>query len=93
MTHYKRFFFEKMSDWRDEREFRWVVLEKQTSGDLFLRFEDALVGIVFGDDSDESEIGEIMKMTSDVNLEYIGLKWKNCSPWYDFENPKYFRKM
>ena len=80
MTNYKRLFFEKMQDWRDECEFRWVVFDKRTSGHLFLNFEDSLVGIVFGESSDDSEIGEIKEMTSGMGLEYMALKWKNCSP-------------
>jgi len=91
LTHYKRFFFEKMMDWRNECEFRWVVLEKGTSGDLFLKFEDSLVGIMFGEDTDDSEIGEIKEIASDMNLEYMGLRWKNCSPWYDYRNPRYYK--
>ena len=90
MTHYKRFFFEKMQDWRDECEFRWVVFDKRTSGDLFLDFETSLVGMMFGEDSDDSEIGEIKELTSGMGLEYMGLKWKNCSPWYDYRNPRYY---
>ncbi len=90
LTHYKRFFFEKMKDWRNECEFRWVVLEKGTSGDLFLKFEDSLVGILFGEDTDDSQIGELKEMTSDMSLEYMGLKWNNCSPWYDYRNPRYY---
>jgi hypothetical protein len=90
LTYYKRLFFEKMTDWRDEREFRWMIFGSQTD-DLYVKFEDALVGIVFGEESDESEVSEIMKMTSDMSLRYIGLKWKNCSPWYDFGNLKYLR--
>jgi hypothetical protein len=90
LTNYKRFYFEKMEDWSNECEYRWVVLEKGTSGDLFLKFEDSLVGIMFGEDTDDSEIGEIKEMTSDMNLEYMGLKWRNCSPWYDYRNPRYY---
>ena len=88
LTYYKRLFFEKMTDWQDEREFRWMIFGSHTD-DLYVKFEDALVGIVFGEESDESEVSEIMKMTSDTGLRYSGLKWKNCSPWYDFGNLKY----
>jgi Protein of unknown function (DUF2971) len=88
LAYYKRLFFEKMTDWRDEREFRWMIFGSQTD-DLYVKFEDALVGIVFGEESDESEVSEIMKMTSDMSIHYTGLKWKNCSPWYDFGNLKY----
>ncbi len=87
-AYFKRLFFEKMTDWRDEREFRWVIFGGQNN-DQYLKFEDALVGIVLGEDTDQSAINEIMTMTSDMRLRYIGLKWKNCSPWYDFANLTY----
>jgi len=87
-TYFKQFFFEKMTDWRDELEFRWVILGTDAN-DLYVTFDGALVGIMFGDDAEESTIDEIKTMTAGMGLRYMGLKWKNCSPWYDFGNLKY----
>src|SRR5690606_6378031 len=40
-NHYKRLFFEKMEDWRDESEWRCIVFS-QTSESLYLDFEDSM---------------------------------------------------
>jgi hypothetical protein len=85
---FKRLFFEKMTDWKDEREFRWIVCGFE-SGDLFVELKNALVGIVFGENSEEAEVDAVMEMTSGMGFRRTRLKWKNCSPWYDFGNLKY----
>jgi hypothetical protein len=90
LTHYQQLFFEKMTDWRDESEFRWVVFAT-TGNDLYVDLTDALVGIVFGENTDPLEIEKMMEITKPWRLRYMGLKWRNCSPWYDYGNPKYFR--
>ena len=92
LTHHQRLFFEKLEDWRDESEFRWVIFAN-TVNDLFVEFENSLVGIIFGENTDESAIERIMKSTESWGLHYMGLKWKNCSPWYDYGNLRYMKVM
>ena len=77
-----------MSDWRDENEFRYVVFSK-TRNSLYLKFHDSLVGIIFGENTDEKDIQNIMTLTEPLGIKYMGLKWKNCSPWYDYGNLRY----
>ena len=89
-THYRHLFFEKMMDWRDESEYRWVIFS-DTVDDLYLDIEGCLVGIIFGENSKENDIEQIMKMTESWGLDYMRLKWRNCSPWYDYENLRYAR--
>ena len=94
-TFHRRLFFEKMQDWRNENEFRWVVFT-DTEDDLFIDYGDSLTGIVFGDRTKDEDIEEIIEMTTNENVELMGLKWHNCSPWYDIGNLKYnrnFRKL
>lgn len=87
-THYKRLFFEKMEDWRDESEWRIVVFSKNNEN-LYLDYKDALVGIVFGENTSEKGIQDIMDATETWGVRCMGLKWKNCSPWYDYGNLRY----
>lgn len=87
-THYRRLFFEKMTDWRDESEYRWVIFS-DTADNFYLDIEDCLVGIIFGENTKEDDIEQVMKMTESWGLDYMGLKWKNCSPWYDYGNLRY----
>jgi hypothetical protein len=81
-THYKRLFFEKMTDWRNEDEFRVIVFDEEEP-DLYLPIDDSLTGIMFGERTPVPQIRAMMDMTKDWGLEYGGLKWKNVSPWYD----------
>ena len=87
-THSQRLFFEKMTDWRDESEFRYVVFTK-TEDKLYLDLQDTLAGIMFGANTSEINIQSIMDLTESWNIQYMGLKWKNCSPWYDYGNLRY----
>jgi hypothetical protein len=89
-THYKVLFFEKMSDWRDESEFRWVIFS-ETEADIYLDYKDSLVGIMFGENTNQTLLRQIMDLTEDWGIRYMGLKWKNCSPWYDYGNLLYIR--
>ncbi|MDZ7892818.1 MAG: DUF2971 domain-containing protein [Rhodoferax sp.] len=82
-TSYKRLFFEKMTDWRDECEWRWVAFASSNQ-DLYVAYGDALIGVMFGEETSEKSIQDIMDMTESWGLRYMGLRWKNCSPWYDY---------
>jgi hypothetical protein len=87
-SHYKRLFFEKMADWRDESEWRCVVFS-ETEEDLYVDYKDSLVGVMFGENSDERAIQGLIDATESWGIRYMGLKWKNCSPWYDYGNLRY----
>lgn len=87
-THFKRLFFEKMTDWRDECEWRWIVVSNSDQ-DIYVAFGNSLVGIMFGEDTQEEIIHGVMEATRSWGLRYMGLKWKNCSPWYDYGNLRY----
>ena len=85
-THYRRLFFEKMTDWRDECEWRWVAFANSDQA-VYVAYQNALVGIMFGEDTPEKTIQDIMDLPG--AFRYMGLKWKNCSPWYDYGNLRY----
>lgn len=87
-THVRSLFFEKMTDWNSECEWRWVAFSG-TDEDLYVNFDDALVGLMFGEDTSEKTVQDMMDVTESCSLQYMGLKWKNCSPWYDYANLRY----
>jgi hypothetical protein len=91
LAHHQVLFFEKMNDWKDESEFRWVVFA-ETKADHYLDYKDSLVGIMFGENTEGLVIQQIMDTTETLGLCYMGLKWKNCSPWYDY-NLRYIPKI
>jgi len=87
-AHYKSLFFEKMTDWRDEVEWRWIVFAK-SDGDLYLDLGDCVVGLMFGESTEEKVVQDLMDLTESWGLRYMGLKWKNSGPWYDYGNLRY----
>jgi Protein of unknown function (DUF2971) len=82
-THWQKLFFEKMTDWRDECEWRYVAFANSDT-DLYVACEQALDGIVFGEETPSATIQAAIDATAGQGVRYIGLKWKNCSPWYDY---------
>jgi len=87
-SHYKRLFFENMCDWSAECEWRYIVFS-ETDRDAFVSIEKCLRGVIFGDLAAADTIDNVMRETGDLPISYMGLKWKNCSPWYDYQNLKY----
>jgi hypothetical protein len=37
----------------------------------------------------EKDIEDVMEMTDRIGVECMGLKWKDCNPWYNFGNLQY----
>lgn len=79
-TYFKRLFFEKMEDWKDEDEYRWVLI-KDEECDLFVDFQDSLRGIIFGVSAKQEQIDSVVQVTKERNLTYEQLVWNNCAPW------------
>lgn len=90
--HYGPLFFEKMLDWRDEAEWRVVVFSNSEQLQ-YLRLEDSLVGIMFGENTGEAMTQLIMELTQSWNIEYMGLSWKNSTPWYDYNTFRYMQSV
>lgn len=82
-THHPRLFFEKSSDWQDEDEYRWVIVSNQED-DLYLQFDNALVGVVFGENTNEQDISQIVHSVKTGGVQFEKMKWKNCTPWLSF---------
>lgn len=83
-THYRELFFEKLLDWRDENEWR-IVLLGDAAGDEYFQYNSALVGVMHGAEIEEKVSREITEMTDDREVEHMGLIWKNSTPWYNYE--------
>lgn len=95
LTRYRNeLFFEKLTDWRDENEWRCITLEKEPSP-IFFPIEDALVGIVHGADTPIAVSAQIMARAHSLNpsIEHIGMRWINGAPWYDLGNPFWSRSV
>jgi hypothetical protein len=82
--HSQALFFQKLQDWRDESEWRIVVLGTEP-GPLKIKYRDSLVGIMHGADLDERLSWALTEMTEGTNIAHMGLLWKNSTPWYNYE--------
>lgn len=86
MKHYaKELYFDKLGDWRDEHEWRIVVLDSHNAPPL-IRFEEALIGVVHGDNTPEEISKAAVSLAPERSIEHTGLKWQNHCPWYDLGN-------
>ena len=83
LQYQKRLFFEKASDWSNENEYRFVVFECYK--ELFFEYRNSLRGILFGQYCTEDHIKKIVEMTRSMGIQYQKLRWRNCSPWFEFE--------
>lgn len=81
--HHQRLFFEKLEDWRDESEWRILVMSDDASP-LFLPIADSIVAVIHGDSTDPDCSERLMALTKGRDVEHLGISWKNSSPWYDF---------
>jgi len=76
-------FFQKVEDWRDEAEWRAVVLV-DSSDPLDVDIREALAGVIHGELVTRDEARTIFALTEDrPEVEHMGLTWKNGAPWYD----------
>ena len=81
-THHKRLFFEKAEDWRDEVEYRWVILGNEEKH-MFVDFQDALSGVLFGASCSEEDIRSVVELCKEQGRTpwFEQLIWKGCAPW------------
>lgn len=84
-------YFDKLRDWRDEHEWR-IVLLKPSGPPSLLYFEDALVGVVHGDSTSTADSERAISLVPESRVEHTGLKWQNHCPWYDLGNGMWFTR-
>lgn len=85
VAHRNRLFFEKMTDWENEREWRIVALVS-SEDEVYVSFQNSLAGVMFGESASEETMRNLMEAAKKYSPWFMGLKWRNCSPWYDYEN-------
>lgn len=86
LQYIQELYFEKLEDWKDESEWRLVVMEELKSHH-FIYFEESLVGIVHGANTPEADSRKVIDLASESTIEHTGLRWFNHCPWYDLGNP------
>jgi hypothetical protein len=72
-------FFEKAQDWAEEWEYRWVVRTPGTS-DEFVRFGNALQGVVTGADFSADYEASLTSLCQNLKVNRARLHWRNGLP-------------
>lgn len=90
--HYAReLYFEKLMDWRDENEWR-VLLIGDVAPPTLLDFKDSVVGVIHGAETSREDSERAIALTSNMHAIHTGMKWVNHSPWYDLGNTLWLDK-
>jgi hypothetical protein len=78
-------YFEKLSDWRDENEWRIVALGRRQNF-LEINIEDSLIGVVHGDRTSVEDSERALALAPELSITHTSLQWQNHCPWYDLGN-------
>jgi len=84
-THNNELIFEKSLDWRDEEEYRYMMLINNINNQ-YLKYENALCGVVFGAGTDDKNQRLIWQMTYKDGTEFEQIKYSNSTPWLSFKD-------
>lgn len=75
----KELFFYKALDWRDEVEFRWVLISTK-QGYQYFSFGDALKAICIGVDCNQVYINALIPFCEKYKVQLLGISWDNGMP-------------
>lgn len=78
--NYKNFFFQKHLDYKDENEFRIILVQKDKNNfykDIFIDISDSLKSIILGDRFPEVYLPTIKELSSKLNITCKKLEWKH----------------
>jgi hypothetical protein len=90
-THHKALFFEKVTDWSKENEFRIVVFAGENE-EHFIDISNAIAGVLFGANCDEKNINRIVDLCNQGNTQFEQIVWRNSTPWYSFSRTEWMPK-
>jgi hypothetical protein len=83
LTYLQELYFEKLEDWRDEREWRVLMLDHVGQPPL-VHFDDSLVSVIHGANTSPEDSESAVSLTNSIT--HTRLYWVNHSPWYDLGN-------
>lgn len=77
--HHKELLFLKSKDWKEEREYRWVV-KNDSPEDFFVPIEESLLGIILGDRFPSQEILSVSEFGGRHPISLARMEWNNGFP-------------
>ncbi len=84
-THNNELIFEKSLDWRDEDEYRYMMLIDSTNNQ-YLKYGNALCAVVFGADTEDNDQKRVFQMTYQGGTQFEQIKYLNSTPWLSFKD-------
>ncbi|MEK4650852.1 DUF2971 domain-containing protein [Niallia sp. FSL W8-0954] len=88
--NYQELYFEKMLDWKDECEYRWVLVSDENSEFEYVHYKDSLVAIILGVDFPPVYETIIESYSKKFKINVVRMYWNNGQPSvlpvYMFEN-------
>ena len=79
IKHHGALYFWKSRDWAAEFEYRWVVLDSESS-DIFVNIEECLAGVIFGDAFTAHTIPMVAQMLADRDVTLAQMRYRNGHP-------------
>jgi hypothetical protein len=77
--HYKTLLFEKLSDWKSEFEYRWILIGATVDYEYF-SIEDTISGIIIGAEFPEELLYEIYDYSIRYRIPMMRIVWHNGYP-------------
>jgi hypothetical protein len=63
----KELFLMKHDNWQDEHEFRYIIFGHEN--EYYLNIQDAITGIILGEEFDNSQLKEILELANELNID------------------------
>jgi hypothetical protein len=73
----KLLFFTKYPDWKQENEYRIVLLCKYDEEDTFVKIDDSLEAVILGSEFPEVYIPSIIEVSKKVKVDIFQIEWEN----------------
>lgn len=83
---YQNFLFQKHLDYKDETEFRIILIQKTENNfykNIFVDISDSLKFIILGDSFPKVYLPTIKELSSKLNITYEKLEWRNNQYFLD----------
>jgi hypothetical protein len=85
-THYidvenysNNYYFRKFTDWKNENEYRWIIINEDNNDYDYVNFNDSLAGIVVGNDFPSNYMCLLEKAIAKYNIEVYKIKISNLT--------------
>ena len=72
-------FFSKQKEWVSEKEFRWVLFNKEEKGNEFVDFKNSLKAVILGEKTKNKTIHVVSKLLKETKIDLYLLVWDHIA--------------